>query len=457
MNIVLISLDTCSAKHLSGYGYGRPTSPFLDELAARGTRFAQMIAPSVPTTPAYTSIFTGTTGYTNRIVTHGRENITLDPRFGFFPNVLRDTKGYATALVSNLGRIKPWFARAADDVLLAGGLRLIQNVAGGAVGDKALGWIRQHADQPFFCFLHYWDPHTPYTPPDDMKRLYYQGHETDPANTSLHAHKRQTGYPFLYKFWYEQYVKDVTDADYLTALYDAEITYVDRLLRELYESLDAMGLLDRTAIIVTADHGESMTDHQIYWDHPSTYEDQIHVPLIMSGPGGLDSGKTIDALVQHVDLAPTILELAGVDPVPEPMAGQLEGKSLLPLVRGDAETQWDAVYLTEALCSARMGIRTSEWKLLKTIDQGSYERPPRELYRMADDPTETRDVYAQHTDVARELEWQLDRWVDQKLGSQTNPVRYEAQCGLTGPMRNRMALERMNMTFEQFQREVVYL
>ena len=153
MNIVLISLDTCSAKHLSCYGYHRPTSPFLDSLARRGTRFAQMIAPSVPTTPAYTSIFTGTTGYTNRIVTHGRENIMLDGRFGFFPNVLRDAKGYATALVSNLSRIKPWFGRAADDILLASGARLIQNIAGGEVGHKALRWIRQRADEPFFCFL----------------------------------------------------------------------------------------------------------------------------------------------------------------------------------------------------------------------------------------------------------------------------------------------------------------
>ena len=457
MNIVLVSLDTCSAKHLSCYGYHRPTSPFLDSLAARGAVFSQMIAPSVPTTPAYTSIFTGTTGYTNGIVTHGQENIALDGRFEFFPNVLKRRKGHATAMVSNLSRIKPWFARAADDTVLAGGSRLIQNVAGGEVGSKALGWIAQHRDEPFFCFVHYWDPHTPYVPPDDMRRLYFDGNETDPANTSLHAHKRQIGYPFLYKFWYEQYVKDVTDADYLTALYDAEITFVDRKVRELYEALDAMGLLDRTVVIITADHGESMTDHQIYWDHPSTYEDQIHVPLIMIGPGELAPGRRIDAMVQHVDLAPTILELAGVDVARDPIADQLEGKSLMPLVRGETDTQWDYVYLTEALCSARMGIRSPEWKLLKTIDAGCYQRPPRELYHLADDPLEARDVYADHKDVARELEWRLDRWVDDRLGPRTNPVRYEAQCGLGGPIRNALALQRMNMTVEQFQEQVVYL
>ena len=90
-------------------------------------------------------------------------------------------------------------------------------------------------------------------------------------------------------------------------------------------------------------------------------------------------------------------------------------------------------------------------------DQGSYQRPPRELFHIAADPLEARDVYADHRDVARDLEWQLERWVEQRIGPNTDPVRYEAQCGLTGPMRNRMALERMNMTFEQFQREVAYL
>ena len=455
MNIVLISIDTLSAKHLSCHGYHRPTSPFLDSLAARGTHFLQMIAPSVPTTPAYTSIFTGTTGYTNRIVTHSQTNIMLDDRFQFFPNVLREQKGYATALVSNLPRIKPWFENAADDLLIASGARLIQSVTGDDVGQKALGWIEEHQAGPFFIFVHFWDPHTPYDPPDDMKRLYYDGDERDPRNTGLHEHKRQAGYPMFYKFWYEQYVKDVTDAEYITALYDAEITYVDGKVRELLGAVSDMGLTENTAVIITSDHGESMTDHEIYWDHPAAYEDQIHVPLIMTGPEELSSGRKIGALVQHIDLAPTILELAGLDPNEGHISEQLEGQSLLPLIRGDREKLWDYAYLTECMCSARMGIRSTEWKLLKTIDQGCYARPPRELYHIADDPLETRDVYAEHTDLARALEWQLDRWVEERIGPNTNPLRYEAQCGLRGPARNQQALERMNMTFEEFQREVV--
>lgn len=200
-----------------------------------------------------------------------------------------------------------------------------------------------------------------------------------------------------------------------------------------------------------------MTDHEIYWDHPAAYEDQIHVPLIMTGPEGLSSGRKIGALIQHIDLAPTILELAGLDPNEGHMSDQLEGQSLLPLIRGDREKLWDYAYLTECMCSARMGIRSTEWKLLKTIDQGCYERPPRELYHIADDPLETRDVYAEHTDLARALEWQLDRWVEERIGPNTNPLRYEAQCGLRGPARNQQALERMNMTFEEFQREVAYV
>jgi len=456
MNIILISIDTLSAQHLSCHGYHRSTSPFLDSLAAKGVHFTQMIAPSVPTTPAYTSIFTGTTGYTNRIVTHGQQNIMLDERFQFFPNVLRDQGGYATAMVSNLPHIKPWFADAADEVVEAKGDRLIQNITGDTISDRGLSWIDGHRDGPFFLFLHYWDPHTPYDPPDHMKRLYYEDDEKDPANTSLHEHRTQVTYPMFYKFWYEQYLQGVTDADYITALYDAEITFVDGKMRDLLHELDQRGLRDNTAVIITSDHGESMTDHQIYWDHPAAYEDQIHVPLIMTGPGDLLSAKRIDALVQHVDLAPTILELAGMNPLGTEIGEQLEGRSLLPLLRGEKQELWDYVYLTECMCSARMGIRSTEWKLLKTIDPGCYDRPGLELYRIAADPGERQDVYREHPDVASELEKQLDRWVDGRLGQNANPVAYEAQCGLRGVIRNQQALERMGMTFEEFQREVVF-
>ena len=292
---------------------------------------------------------------------------------------------------------------------------------------RALPWLEKVPDEPFFLFLHCWDPHTPYLPPEDLKYLYYKGNENDPHNESLKECKAQSVYPFYEDFHYKKLGK-VTDADYITALYDAQVTAADREIARLFDTLKRTGLDKNTVVFITADHGENMTEHGFYWCHQGTYEEVIAVPLIVWSPSMFSEGKIVDALVQHADILPTIAELAGFDP-----PKQQDGVSLMPLMCGEKKDGHEFVILSECIWQARCGIRTSQYKFMKNVDPGVFKLPQRELYDLHNDPKELKNLYKEHPELAKELEFTMDRWIEEHIGNRPNPLRLEAEAGLDGP------------------------
>jgi len=446
INVILISIDTLRADHLGCYGYHRPTSPNLDGLAGSGLLFRQMIAPNIPTSPGYTSMLSGVTAFHHGVVAHGVLHVPLADDLTFLPEALRGA-GYATAAVTNLATMRHWFVRGWSHLMDPSHPRH-QTVLAEHVNDLALPWLRQHRRQPFFLFLHYWDTHTPYRPPDSMRRLYYQGDENDPANHSLDRHRQQLVYPFYHKWWLED-LGGVTDAEYLTALYDAEITYVDARLGDLFAGIERLGLADDTAIFVTADHGENMTEHDFYYCHMGLYEPVAHIPLIARVPGAPPGA--VEALVQHIDLAPTIADLCGV----ARPTGWLGG-NLLDVAAGRVPGAEFAV-LSEAVWQARVGLRTSRYKFLRTLDKGAYaDRPARELYDLESDPGEMNNLLEARPEVVQDLEYRLDRWLEEALGNRPNPVAVEAAAGLNGPRWVEAALRVMGVTQAEFRSRLGY-
>ena len=419
-NIILIAVDTLAARHMSCYGYERPTTPHMDRIADAGVRFSQMIAPNIPTTPAYTSMFTGLNAFSHRAVSLKNKAGKPDAGLPTLPQLFREN-GYTTAAVSTLLELRPWFAKGFDYGMRSKGGRSAE-----CMNARALPWLEKMAEQPFFMFLHCWDPHTPYQPPDDLKRRYYDGDEKDPDNHSLDPHKRQPVYPFYEQFHLSKY-GGVTDADYISALYDAEVTSADRELGKLFAFLEESGLMDRTAVFLTADHGENMTEHGFYWCHQGTYEEVIAVPLIVWAPALFPAGKESDALVQHADFMPTFMEMAGLPP-----PRRTDGMSLVPLLNASADAGHDFVVLSECVWQARCGIRTREWKFMKTIDKGMFDLPPRELYHLKDDPKERHNLVEAHPALARDLELKMMRWIDERLAGRPNPLRLESAAGLDG-------------------------
>lgn len=431
MKIILIVIDTLRADHLSCYGYNLNTSPNIDRLASEGVLFERAYASDVPTQPSFTSIFTGQRGVKTGIVSHSpTENLSLD--IPYLSEILA-AHGYLTAAVSTLYMMREWFARGFHYYMnpYAGKHRyLLQQVDADDINSMAIPWIKKHADREFFMFIHYWDPHALYIPPEKYRGLFYKGGDpTDPNNHSLDRLKRSILWPF-YKRHLDRIqhannlTREITDVEFVKAQYDGEIRYVDDKIGELVQILVDLGIIDETLLIITSDHGESLGEHEEYFDHATVYEPIIHVPLIIRYQG-FPKGKRIGDLVQLIDLPYTILELAGI-----PVPAEFEGRSLVPIVEGRA-SGYREVYSNQGLWSAKRAIITREgWKLIKTIDPGFWECPPLELYNLTKDPGETKNLASEEEDIVRELELRMTRWLEKELNGKPDPLRLIAAVGL---------------------------
>jgi len=189
------------------------------------------------------------------------------------------------------------------------------------INSFALPWLRAHANEDFFLFVHYWDPHTPYLPPEKY-RIFYDAVYNDPASHSLDGLKKTPLWYHALSWLKEINAEDVTDINYITSLYDGEIRHADEAFRELLEEIDALGITEDTITIFTSDHGESLGEHSFYFDHADVYQTTIHVPLIIRWPKNLPQ-KRVKGLVQNVDITRTILDAAGLP------TGDLDGVSLI--------------------------------------------------------------------------------------------------------------------------------
>ena len=401
MNVLLISLDTLRADRLSCAGFPRLTSPHLDRLAAGGARFARCIAPHVPTHPGHTTVLSGVDVFSHQIVAHGG-SVALDPAVPLLQERLHEA-GYYTAAADNLGR---WFSRGFD---LYRGYQLGPDAAGrwrkgetvNAAADEVFAAIAAQ-DRPFFCFLHYWDVHTPYLPPDPFFGTFYAGNPKDPANRSLEAMWNFEAF----RAYFHEWMPGVTDVDFPKSQYDAALSYLDVCVQHLLVLLRARGLDRDTMIVLFADHGEELDEHGMWFDHHGLYETVVHVPLILWAPGRIAPGRVHEGLVSHYDVAPTVLDAAGVDP----SGLGLRGQSLWPILRGEADGAvgtWGAgeegLYLTECSWMRKHAWRTLEWKLILALEPDFHHMPPLELYHLPSDPQEQRNLADERPDVVAGL------------------------------------------------------
>jgi arylsulfatase A-like enzyme len=313
-NLILITLDTTRADHLGSYGYAVETSPVLDALAAGGVRFEAATAQSATTPVSCASQLTGLYPYHHGLRSmHGHRKNRLPAEVPTIQEEL-GRLGYRTgAFVSAFPASSHYgFARGFDhfdEGFLERGRALIRSDGIVWTGDSqrnaaetneaALAWVREQSAERFFLWLHYFDPHDPQSKPPD----------------SFVA-------PFL------RAEKEVDRDEYLRSIYDAEIAFVDQQIGALVETLEELDLREHTVLVITADHGEGLGDHG-WWGHGILYQEQIRVPLIVNGPG-VQAGKVVHAPVEHVDLFPTLLSLAGG------ASQAVDGIDLLPVLQGSS-------------------------------------------------------------------------------------------------------------------------
>lgn len=416
-NVLLVTVDTLRADRLGAYGYAQDTSPTMDALAARGVLFSSAGVQWPKTWPSMASFMTGTHPKTNGI--------------GLVPRILPDSfvmlaeifhrAGYDTAAVVanfNVGRsvgfdqgfdhfVESWEEKWQE----ASPGETFENAPGRVkaftdatlVTDQALRWLwDQHgSERPFFLWLHYMDPHGPYLPPTDYASLFEGAHASSPIpDRLLPAYQRQSAGG-----------RTITDLAHYQAQYDREIRYFDDQLGRLFEQVEQLDV-GPTLVVLTADHGESMGEHDYYLEHGELpYEPTAHVPLIVAGPGVEDPGRSVDAPVGLIDVAPTLVELAGLT-VPE----GFEGASLLGALQGRVDASLpEHVFMQSGTNeeSPQLSVRRGRWKLIHVrfpLERRVMTGSEYELYDLAADPGETRNLVDAEPDVVAELARVLDRW-----------------------------------------------
>lgn len=382
-NVLLVSLDACRADHLSQDGYARPTSPFLDELAARGVRFPNAFVNTHGTTPSHATLLTSLYQETHRVEHAARRGeVPLDA----IPSQARQLQeilqeaGYLTLAVTEGGRMSHKFGFDRGFDVYDDDARSIEE------GTRRLAQLIREAvaqQRPVFAFLHTYQTHVPYEPPSAYRELFgeFRGEIGGSAKELLP---------------YENDASALGPATlaFLEAQYDRDIRYTDDTLRAFFDELGRLGFLADYLAVVTADHGEEFGEHGGLLHRDHLYEELLRVPLIVAGTGVGPPGRVEERLASSIDVAPTILAQVGIA-----QPAWMEGRPLF----GDGASRGDAVFAQYR--SWRYAVRTRRWKLIENADAGSVE-----LYDLVADPGEQHDRIGAEPARAARLRALLADW-----------------------------------------------
>lgn len=436
-NIILIVIDALRARNLGCYGGDRGSSPNIDKIADKGVLFEDVYCSWNTTDQSLTAILSGRYPRTHGIVHHG-DKITPEDLNAFetlnvrlLSQILQEN-GYETLAVDWMAR---WFKRGFDyygynperNLLrklvyyiitlpyvhlkyIAAHLGLLRIYSKKRRFTAASLWkgikdvfrtflftfelariqdacfvtglaeklIKKSRKENFFLFLHYWDTHTPYKCPRNF---------------------------------FEKQKGRMTSKEVLLAKYNGAVRYVDQQMGRLVDSLREERLLEDTLIIITSDHGESLTEHDIFFDHHGLYDVTTHVPLILYYPKAFSEPKKVKGLVQHIDLVPTLYELLNI----KYTGYELDGASLMPLIRGEKREIRQFVFNEESYVQRKIGFRTKKFKYILSPDgvgmcnycqqvHGGEE----ELYNLEVDPEEKVNIAVESKIMADEMKRRLN-------------------------------------------------
>ncbi len=324
-NVLLITVDTLRADHLSCYGYHRRTSPNIDKLASEGTRFEKAYTPIPLTGPAHFSLLTSRYPQEHGARINGLSH-RKKTKLLFLPQVLRK-HGYrngafvsAWPLTSRLTHIDQYFDHYDED--MPRGYQVFNSMRWAEdVTPRAQSWLRSNADGPFFLWVHYFDPHEPY----NLRKGFTELEQL-----------AEPGYPGL----------DIEDEAVRERLlrYDSEIAYADHHIGKLLASLDDLELRDSTLVVLASDHGESLGERDYVGHGRFLYEPIVHVPLIFRLPGAVSAGKVVAETVSLIDLSPTIIDM--VTKRDQELPIELGGNNLAAALNGGKIDDATARYVT---------------------------------------------------------------------------------------------------------------
>ncbi len=416
-NIVLVGIDSLRADHMSCYGYPRLTTPYMDRFAAGGTLFERYFSPHIPTTSGYGSMLTGMDCFSTQVVAL-RHKGPMRSEVRTLAEICRES-GYNTTSVGFEGNPA---SRGFDNYIGFSGWGTWaegRSPKAENLNKVAIPELRRLAEQPepFLLFLRHMDPHAPYLPPEPYERMFYHGNESDPANKSMEPVMNFKPFCDFLASWMPP---GISDSDYVVAQYDGAVAYMDAAIQTIFTTLETLGILDDSIVVITSDHGETLYDHECWFDHHGIYDNVLHVPLVIRYPCKVPAGKRISGFSQHKDLTPTILDLAGID-VPD---YAFDGCSLMPMALGEVASHETEMYITECTWMRKHGWRTPEWKLMVALEPDFHFKPPVELYNLVADPDENVNLADELPDVVEYLKGRMEQWI----------AKREQDTGLPNPM-----------------------
>jgi len=377
-SVILISIDTLRADRLGTLGYPRNSTPFLDRLAREGVLFTNAAAAAPWTMPSHASVFTSMLPFDHRGQWY-RE--PLLPRRSMLAERFREA-GYRTAAFTggvwvdgDRGFYQGFELYANHDELKSGGPE--------AYFSRAARWVRERDGAPYFLFLHTYEPHTPYV----------HSRFADPADAGRLG--ESFDYDELGKIRSGELVLTDQERRFVSDLYDGDIAEADRLVKGFFDQL--AGRLDDVIVVVLSDHGEELWEHYVIRspDHGhSLYQELLHVPLICWAPGRVRSGARIETPVSLIDVAPTVLALAGL-----PRDPQHRGAELVETLRTGAEPAARPIYAESLEYGPdRFSVRDGDTKIIVTPIADRVHNDvhlpvePLEVFDLATDPHELHNA-----------------------------------------------------------------
>ena len=347
-NVLILSIDTLRADHLGCYGYGKPTSPAIDALAAQSLVFEHAESASSWTLPSMTSLMTGLSASAHHCTRLGSR---LDPSYVTLAEILRDA-GYDTELVaSHLFLSAPYGLQQGFTHVDTSVVQDENDITSQDVGALGIEWLKQKSavkdGVPWMLWLHFFDPHAPYLKHEGVSEAF--GVESD------------------------------------LDLYDGEIAYTDRYVGQLLDELARSPLGANTIVVIVADHGEEFGEHGNFGHGYALYEECVRVPLVLHVPGV--APRRIPDVLPTVNLLPTLLDLCRV-----PLRHEVEGQSVTPLFQGQPVPEQEA--LSEVRWQAGQDLRALHVGRWKHIEGRVGDQPLRQLFDLSLDPREESDIHA---------------------------------------------------------------
>jgi arylsulfatase A-like enzyme len=445
-NVLLFVVDALRADVLEPYGHPRVKTPNTQRLAESGVLFENAFVQAPYTWTSFGSLLTGK--YPRR---HGL--VAMDPRLRMRldENVtlpwhlkhaaFRGASGgerladgdYAGATFmtgtlsqgSGLMHGFDWYfeAMAGHDLVALDSRfsvfrsqllvylwksKLTQRFKTSAVATTAVDWLRQNEGKRFLGMVHLYSTHTPYDPEEEFRRQYCDPGYTGPIRAFYAEHRiaLEQG----------KYAPTEADIEQIRNLYYAGTAQADRDIGLVLAELERQGVLQDTLVILTADHGEELSDHAGYWEHNWMFQTNLRVPLIIAWPEGLPANQRVAALVESIDVFPTVCELLGLElPAQTGEYARLDGQSLVPLIRGEVERVKEFSFAENGLFAS---VQDDAWKLVlpaaalgaAATNEEAAAPAEGELYHLAQDPGETRNVLAEEPEQARRLFAVLSEW-----------------------------------------------